>query len=87
MVRKSINSSLSVRLISFSFADAIHNFHPQYRDYTQYNAQVRFSPFVRSELMEIDLSVSGYSFGYRTALCDTSATSGIKRSLVFVSLN
>ena len=28
-------------LIQCLFLDAIHNFHPQYRDYTQYSAQVR----------------------------------------------
>ena len=27
--------------------DAIHNFHPQYRDYTQYNAQVRSEIVIR----------------------------------------
>jgi hypothetical protein len=34
----------SIKFIDL-FLDAIHNFHPQYRDYTQYSAQVRFLVF------------------------------------------
>lgn len=33
--------SLSMMICLRSIEDAIHNFHPQYRDYTQYTAQVR----------------------------------------------
>ena len=37
-----MNEENSIDLLVFSL-DAIHNFHPQYRDYTQYNAQVNLS--------------------------------------------
>ena len=38
MVNKSHSKRIS--LFGLFILDAIHNFHPQYRDYTQYNAQV-----------------------------------------------
>ena len=37
---KTHHRSLSLLHLDESFLDAIHNFHPQYRDYTQYSAQV-----------------------------------------------
>jgi hypothetical protein len=51
---KSNNFSFS-SINELFIVDAIHNFHPQYRDYTQYSAQVRFLYLNRSISLSINI--------------------------------
>ena len=51
--------------------DAIHNFHPQYRDYTQYNAHVRFLFYFD------DLYMYMYMYIYQAIHLDTELPSVI----------